>query len=108
MSLLLTSGCDGIGLPMPGSKQGWENHHTRQLIDMVHSRDGLAWLFVTGSIEGAPQSGMIQLALSAKQIGADVVRLDEAWLSGMPIPENIFTFLLALRGKRHTYCRWLF
>ena len=102
---LLTKGCDGIGLPMPGSKQGWDNHHASALIDTIHEQDGLAWLFITGSIEGAPEALITQLALSAKQLGADAVRLDEAGLSGMPLPENIFAFSLAFRGKRHTYRR---
>ncbi len=102
---LLAKGCDGIGLPMPGSKQGWEKHLAGKLIDTIHEHEGLAWLFITGSIEGAPQDVMSQLGLSAKQLGADAVRLDEAGLSGMPLPENIFAFSLAIRGKRHTYRR---
>lgn len=102
---LLQSGCDGIGLPMPGTKQGWEPAHAAQLIDAIHTQNGLAWLFLTGSVEGAPTSVMAQLALMAKQIGADACRLDEAGLSGMPPPENILAFSLALRGQRHTYRR---
>ncbi|MEZ4671434.1 MAG: hypothetical protein R3E39_26320 [Anaerolineae bacterium] len=48
---------------------------------------------------------MTPLALEANQIGADAVRLDEAGLSGMPVPENIHAFSLVLRGERHTYRR---
>ena len=102
---LLDAGCDGIGLPMPGSKQGWNPQIASELVDTIHDRDGLAWLFITGSVEGAPQSMMIDLALMAKQIGADAYRLDEAGLSGMPPPENILSFSLGIRGTRHTYRR---
>ena len=102
---LLAAGCDGIGLPMPGSKQGWQAEPTGQLVDSIHAGGGLAWTFVTGSVEGAQPEVMRSLALLAKQLGVDAVRLDEAGLSGMPEPENIHAFSLALRGKRHTYRR---
>ncbi len=102
---LLDAGCAGIGLPAPGSKQGWRFEPTAQIIDAVHERGGLAWLFVTGSVEGASTETMGQIALACKQLGADAVRLDEAGLAGMPIPENILAFSIALRGKRHTYRR---
>lgn len=102
---LLEAGCDGIGLPMPGSKQGWNPQIASQLVDTIHAQDGLAWLFLTGSVEGAPQPMMTELALMAKQIGADAYRLDEAGLSGMPSPENIQVFSLGIRGERHTYRR---
>ncbi len=102
---LLNAGCHGIGLPMPGSKQGWEPPQARQLIDTIHAEGGLAWLFITGSVEGAPKTVMMNLALMAKQLGADAYRLDEAGLSGMPPPENILTFSLSIRGVRHTYRR---
>ncbi|MBL8132256.1 MAG: hypothetical protein JNL42_10395 [Anaerolineae bacterium] len=102
---LLDAGCHGIGMPMPGSKQGWRADQTAALIDVVQGRGGLAWLFVTGSVEGAPPAVMHDLAVLGKQLGADAFRLDEAGLSGMPNPENIFAFSLALRGARHTYRR---
>lgn len=102
---LIDAGCAGVAFPMPGSKQGWMGDTTAALIDSVHARGGLVWLFVTGSVEGAPQSFMHDLALLGKQLGADAFRLDEAGLSGMPPPENILAFSLALRGARHTYRR---
>ncbi|MBL8157313.1 MAG: hypothetical protein JNM70_24285, partial [Anaerolineae bacterium] len=102
---LLDAGCAGVAFPMPGSKQGWMADTTAALIDAVHGRGGLAWLFVTGSVEGAPQPVLQQLAVLGKQLGADAFRLDEAGLSGMPPPENILAFSLALRGARHTYRR---
>lgn len=102
---LLDAGCAGVAFPMPGSKQGWMADATATLIDVVHARGGVAWLFVTGSVEGAPQPVLQQLAVEGKQLGADAFRLDEAGLSGMPPPENILAFSLALRGARHTYRR---
>lgn len=105
VAALLEAGCEGIGLPMPGTKQGWQPDHAAHLVERIQAKGGLACLFVTGSVEGAPPALMHSLALSAKQIGADMLRLDEAGLSGMPPPENILAFSLALRGARHTYRR---
>ncbi len=105
MLALLDAGCEAVAMPMPGSKQGWQAEQAAALIDVAHQSGGLAWLFVTGSIEGAPPSVMHELALNAKQLGADAIRLDEAGLSGMSPPENILAFSMALRGARHTYRR---
>lgn len=102
---LLDAGCAGVAFPMPGSKQGWMADAVAVQVDAVHAAGGLAWLFITGSVEGAPQSVLQQLAVQGKQLGADAFRLDEAGLSGMPPPENILAFSMALRGARHTYRR---
>lgn len=102
---LLDAGCVAIGLPMPGSLQGWRWEPVAQIVDGIHAAGGLAWLFVTGSVEGAEAATLRQLALAAKESGADAFRLDEAGLSGMPVPENILAFSLAIRGRRHTYRR---
>lgn len=102
---LLQAGYQGIGLPLPGSKQGWTPEAAGYLVDCIHAEGGLAWAILTGSVEGSPREAMINLALQAKMLGFDVHRLDEAGLSGMPSPENIFTYSLAIRGERHTYRR---
>lgn len=105
---MITAGCSGIALPMPGTKQGWMIEPTRRLVDAVHALDALSWLLITGSLEGGPEQVIYDLALQAKMISADAVRLDEAGLSGMPKPTNILKFSLALRGERHTFRRMAF
>jgi hypothetical protein len=102
---LLQGGFMGVGLPLPGSKQGWMLDATARLVDCIHAEGGLAWAILTGSVEGSPREAMIQLAIQAKMLGFDVHRLDEAGLSGMPSPENIMSYSLAIRGERHTYRR---
>jgi len=102
---ILKAGAECIGLVMPGSKQGWRVEPTAELTDHIHSQGGLVWLIMTGSVEGSPRENIQQMALNAKMIGGDVYRLDEAGLSGMPLPENILEFSLTVRGKRHTYRR---
>lgn len=105
VSDLLAAGCEGIGLPMPGTKSGWTVEAASAIVDDIHQHNGLAWLFITASVEGAPQEVMYQLALLAKSIGADAYRIDEAGLAGMPSPENILAFSLAIRGRQHTFRR---
>jgi hypothetical protein len=102
---LLEAGCQAVALPMPGSAQGWTLEAVQTLIDAAHAAGGLAWLLVTGSVEGSTKDVMHRLALEGKMLGADAYRLDEAGLGGMPKPENITAFSLALRGERHTYRR---
>jgi len=102
---ILNAGAECIGLVMPGSKQGWRVEPVAELTDHAHSLGGLVWLIMTGSVEGSPRENIQQMALNAKMIGGDVYRLDEAGLSGMPVPENILEFSLTVRGKRHTYRR---
>jgi len=102
---LLQAGYMGIGLPLPGSKQGWTLDAAGSLVDCIHSGGGLAWAILTGSVEGSPKEAIIHLALQAKMLGFDVHRLDEAGLSGMPTPMNILNYSLAIRGERHTYRR---
>lgn len=102
---LLQAGYLGVGIPLPGSKQGWTLEAAARLVDCIHAEGGLAWAILTGSVEGSPREAIIHLALQAKMLGFDVHRLDEAGLSGMPSPQNIFTYSLALRGERHTYRR---
>ena len=105
ITALIDAGCAGIGLPMPGTKQGWTVELAGTLTDAIHAAGALSWLFITHSVEGAQPEVMAALALAAKHAGADAVRLDEAGLSGMPAPENLLAFSLALRGARHTYRR---
>lgn len=102
---LSQSGYMGICLPLPGSKQGWTLDAAARLVDCIHEGGALAWAILTGSIEGSPREAIINLALQAKMLGFDVHRLDEAGLSGMPSPENIMNYSLAIRGERHTYRR---
>lgn len=102
---LMTAGCHAIALPMPSTKQGWLWKSAQSIIDAIHAEGCLAWLFLTGSVEGASPNTIEILTLHAKQSGADAYRIDEAGLSGMAIPKNIYTFSVAIRGERHTLRR---
>ena len=101
----LQSGAMGIGVPLPGCKKGWDNDETKIIIDKVHKNDGLLWLILTQSVEGASINVIQNLALTATKLGADVHRLDYAGLSGIADPLNIMEYSFTIRGKRHTFRR---
>lgn len=46
-----------------------------------------------------------QIALNSKMIGADLHHIGDAGYHGIAIPENIMTYSITIRGKRHTYAR---
>ena len=102
---VIDAGSQMICLATPGTSQGWRSDQTAKLVDLSHRAGGLVWSVITGSIEGSPPDVIHRLALENKMLGIDAVRVDEAGLSGMPLPESVYEFSLALRGKRHTYRR---
>jgi hypothetical protein len=46
-----------------------------------------------------------QIALMSKMADADLYHIGDAGYHGIAIPENIMTYSIAIRGKRHTYIR---
>ena len=45
-----------------------------------------------------------QIALMCKMAGTDLHHIGDAAIGGMD-PENLMTYSIAIRGKRHTYIR---
>jgi hypothetical protein len=99
------AGADGIVLPAPGTVPGMTVDVCRELVDIVHSHDALALSAIGTSQEGASTTTVEQIALMSKMTGADLHHIGDAGTLGIAIPENIYTFSLALRGRRHTWHR---
>lgn len=57
------------------------------------------------SHEGAIISTIEQIALWSKISGADIHHIGDAGTIGIAIPENIYAFSIAIRGRRHTWHR---
>jgi hypothetical protein len=98
-------GADGILLPAPGTVPGMTVEAAHALIDTGHELGLLAMNTVGTSQEGASQSTIEQLALWSKMSGADIHHLGDAGTAGIAVPENIYAWSLALRGRRHTWHR---
>ncbi|GFP26743.1 DUF7916 family protein [Candidatus Hakubella thermalkaliphila] len=98
-------GADGVVLPAPGTVPGMTVESARVLVEVAHERGLLAMNTVGTSQEGASTSTIEQLALMSKMTGADIHHLGDAGTIGIAIPENIYVWSLALRGRRHTWHR---
>jgi hypothetical protein len=102
---LAEAGADGILLPAPGTVPGMTVEAGRDLIEAAHKLNLLVMNTVGTSQEGASRSTIEQLALWSKMSGADIHHLGDAGTLGMAVPENIYAWSLALRGRRHTWHR---
>ena len=105
MSRLAGSGADGILLPAPATVPGMTVEVAHALIEAAHQLELLVMNTVGTSQEGASLSTIEQLALWSKMSGADIHHLGDAGTLGMAVPENIYAWSLALRGRRHTWHR---
>ena len=98
-------GADGIVLPAPATVPGITVDIGHRLAENAHERGLLVMNTVGTSQEGASRSTIEQLALWSKMTGADIHHIGDAGTIGIAVPENIYTWSLALRGRRHTWHR---
>ena len=103
--LLAAEGVDGILLPAPATVPGMTVEIGHRLVELAHELGLLAMNSVGTSQEGASRSTIEQLALWSKMTGADIHHIGDAGTIGIAVPENIYAWSLALRGRRHTWHR---
>ncbi|MBM7539896.1 haloacid dehalogenase-like hydrolase [Amphibacillus cookii] len=101
----VAAGADVILIPSPGTVPGITIDMANQWVNKVHQLGSLAMLTIGTSQEGASEQTIQQIALQNKMIGADIHHIGDAGFTGLAIPENITTYSIAIRGKRHTYIR---
>jgi hypothetical protein len=101
----IEAGADVILIPSPGTVPGITVEKANEWVKMVHQYRALAMLTIGTSQEGAEKETIQQIALQNKMVGADLHHIGDAGYSGIAIPENIITYSIAIRGKRHTYIR---
>jgi len=102
---LAEAGVDGIALPAPATVPGMTVDINRDRVEVAHELGLLVMNTVGTSQEGASPSTIEQIALWSKMTGADIHHLGDAGTLGVAIPENIYAWSLALRGRRHTWHR---
>jgi hypothetical protein len=99
------AGADIILMPAPGTVPGATLERTEQLVRIAHEHGALAMLTIGTSQEGADEDTIRQIALASKMAGADLYHIGDAGYHGIAVPENIMTYSITIRGKRHTYIR---
>jgi hypothetical protein len=101
----IEAGADIILIPSPGTVPGFTVEKTAKLVDIVHEKGALAILTTGTSQEGSDEATIKQIALNSKMAGADVFHIGDAGAAGIALPENITSYSIVVRGKRHTYVR---
>jgi hypothetical protein len=101
----IDAGADIILIPSPGTVPGFTVEKTAKLVDIVHEKGALAILTTGTSQEGSDEHTIKQIALNSKMAGADLFHIGDAGVAGIAIPENITTYSIVVKGKRHTYVR---
>ncbi|MFS0864822.1 haloacid dehalogenase-like hydrolase [Fredinandcohnia sp. 179-A 10B2 NHS] len=105
LAAFIEAGADVILMPSPGTVPGITLETIEKHVRFVHSKGALAMLTIGTSQEGADEATIRQIALTSKMAGADIYHIGDAGFNGIAIPENIMTYSIVIRGKRHTYIR---
>ena len=100
-----SAGADIILLPAPGTVPGMTVDEAQKYVKCAHENGALALLTIGTSQEGADEHTIRQIALNSKMAGADMYHLGDTGFYGIAVPENIMTYSIAVRGRRHTYVR---
>ncbi|WP_352418070.1 haloacid dehalogenase-like hydrolase [Proteiniborus sp.] len=100
------AGCDIVLLPAPGTVPGMTVDFIRELVEYIHSLGKLAMTSIGTSQEGSDESTIRNIALYSKMTGTDIHHIGDSGMSmGIATPENIMTYSITIKGKRHTYRR---
>ncbi|MEK3907073.1 DUF7916 family protein [Oceanobacillus sp. FSL W7-1309] len=105
LSSFIEAGADVILMPAPGTVPGITLDTVQNYVQFVHSKGALVMLTIGTSQEGADEATIRQIALNSKMAGADIYHIGDTGFYGIAVPENIMTYSIAIRGRRHTYVR---
>lgn len=105
IELLARAGAHGVVVPAPNTTPGSSIPACLELVHGAHQAKMLAWSGIGTSQEGATTSVIERIALDSKSTGADIHHIGDSGFFGIAPPENIYTYSLAIRGRRHTWFR---
>ncbi|CAM3620330.1 haloacid dehalogenase-like hydrolase [Erysipelothrix urinaevulpis] len=98
----LNAGADIILVPAVGTVPGFDSQQLKEIVDYVHTHNGLVMAAIGTSQEGSDPETVAQMALQSKICGVDIHHIGDAGFSGLAPVENIFALGKAVRGLRHT------
>lgn len=99
------AGADVILLPAPGTVPGITIEFVHSVCLQAHKLGAMVMTSIGTSQEGADEYTIKNIALHCKMAGADMHHLGDAGYTGVAVPENVMTYSIAVRGRRHTYRR---
>jgi hypothetical protein len=102
---LVDAGAHAVLVPLPGTVPGIDEATAAAMVAASHEAGAISVGTIGTSQEGADTATIRSLALVAKRIGIDVHHIGDAGFTGVAVPENIYAYSLALRGRRHTWNR---
>ena len=102
---LIESGAQGVLVPVPGTVPGIDHAAAAAMVAAARDAGALAVGVIGTSQEGADAATVASLALEAKRAGVDIHHIGDAGYSGIADPANIYSYSVAIRGKRHTWNR---
>lgn len=101
----IKAGADGVLIPAVGTVPGVTEQIAYDAAKAVRLEEGLVLSSIGTSQESADSETIREIGIMNKRIGADIHHIGDGGYGRMPIPENITTLSLAVRGRRHTYFR---
>lgn len=101
----IKSGADIILMPAPGTVPGITMEMISHLVSHTHKLGVMTMTSIGTSQEGSDTETIRQIALMAKMAGTDLHHIGDSGYIGIALPENIFTYSVVIRGRRHTYSR---
>lgn len=101
----IEAGADVILMPAPGTVPGITLETIEKYVRYVHSKGSLVMLTIGTSQEGSDEATIRQIAINSKMAGGDIFHIGDTGFYGIAVPENIMTYSIAIRGRRHTYVR---
>ena len=102
---LVDAGATGVLVPIPGTVPGVTRELATAATEALHERGALVIGTIGTSQEGAPEAIARTLALTAKEVGFDAHHVGDAGYHGVGDPLLLYTYSLAVRGRRHTWRR---
>jgi hypothetical protein len=103
---LIKVGVDIVLLPAPGTIPGLSKELISQYIHTCHQHHKLVMTTIGTSQEGADSDTIKRIAFYAKEAGSDLHHIgDCGYGPGIAVPENIMTYSIVIKGRRHTYRR---
>ncbi|CUH95594.1 hypothetical protein P22_1668 [Propionispora sp. 2/2-37] len=101
----IEAGADVIMVPAPGTVPGITIEFVHSVCLQAHKLGAMVMTSIGTSQEGADEYTIKNIALHCKMAGADMHHLGDSGYTGVAVPENVMTYSITIRGRRHTYRR---